>query len=64
MPLYYCYDAWIISIDEEEPIIAGGVIETLNYLRKNGKPEVVLQLHKRNTDNGTLLNECRSLFDY
>ena len=29
-----CYNSWIISMDEEEPITTGGVIDTLNYLRK------------------------------
>ena len=57
------HNAWIMSIDQEDPITAGGVIDTLNYLSKHGKQEVVLQLHKRTDHNGTLLNECRSFFD-
>ena len=35
----------------------------MNYLRKNGITEVVIQLLKRKAYNGTLLNECRSIFN-
>ena len=59
----YCCNAWIMSIDEEDRITAVGVIDTLIFLRKNGKSEAMLQLHKRTTNNGILLNECRSSFD-
>ena len=46
-----------MSIDEEDPITAGGVIDILNYLSKDGKQEVVLQLYKRTAHNSTLLHE-------
>ena len=63
LPSECCCNSWIISIDEEDPITVGDVIDTLNYFRKNGKTEVVMQLHERTSYNGTLLNECRYLFD-
>ena len=40
-------------MNEEEPITADEVIDTLNYFRKNGITEVVIQLHKRAAYNGT-----------
>ena len=63
MPSEYCYNSWIIAINEEEPITAARILDTLNCLRKNGATEVFMQLHKRSAYNGTLLNECRSLFN-
>ena len=50
-------------MNEEEPITADEVIDTLNYFRKNGITEVVIYLRKRKAHNGTLLNECRSIFN-
>ena len=49
LPSKYCYNSWIIAINEEEPITASGALDTLNYLRMNGATEVTIQLHKRTT---------------
>ena len=59
LPSEYCCNSWIISMDKKEPITSVDAIDILNYLRKNGANEVALQLHKRNSCNRALLNECR-----
>jgi len=63
LPAEHCSNYWIIAINEEECITAAGVLETLKCLRDNYVTEVVIRLHKRSTYNGTLLSDCRSLFD-
>ena len=55
--------AWILALDDEQPITAVGVIDTLNFLRLNGQCSIVIQLHKHTAHNGTFLPDCRSLFD-
>lgn len=63
LPTEYLNNVWILAIDNEEPITASGAIDTLNFLRKNHRTTCIIQFHKRQTYSGTLLNDCRSLFD-
>ena len=50
-------------MDKDEPIVVGGVTDALNYVRRNGETEVVMQLLNRTPHNGTLSSECHSLIN-
>ena len=63
LPTEHLRDVWILAINDEEPLTAVGTLETLNFIQRNNRTECMAQLHKRETCNGTLLNEYRSLFD-
>ena len=63
LPSECYYNSWIISMNEEELTTSGGVIGPLNYLRKNGATEEVMQLRESTARGMALLNECHSLFD-
>ena len=63
IPTEYCRNSWILALDDEQPITAVGIIDTLNVLSLSGQHSVFIQLHKRTAHNRTFLPDCRSLFD-
>ena len=63
LPTDYLSNAWILGIDDEEPITASGEIDALNFIRKNKRHSCFIQFHKRTTYSGTLLNDYRSVFN-
>ena len=50
-------------MNNEEPITMLGMLETLNFIKKNKRTECIIQFHKRETHKGTLSNEYQLGFD-
>lgn len=55
LPPDYIKNAWILAINDDEPITASGAIETFNFLRQNDRTTCIVQFHERLTYSGTLL---------
>ena len=64
LPADYLDNAWILSIEDDDPITDSGVVDTLNFLRDSDRNNFVANFHNFQAQNGTLLNDCRNTFDH
>ena len=59
----YCPNSHIVALDNEQLIVNTRKTDTLNFLRSNGRVNFVIHLNELKTCAGTLLTDCRFLFD-